>query len=139
MTRRQFLMGLLGLTAVSAATGLYTLWIEPRWVEHVRLMMPFRHLPPHLNGSTLVQISDLHISDRYNWNYQINELRRVQSSRPDFIVYTGDFITYRTNAQFTQLAQLLSQRCHLFSDFSLQPTTIFIILSRTRTLGLNRF
>jgi predicted MPP superfamily phosphohydrolase len=72
-------------------------------------MMPLRHLPPHLNGSTLVQISDLHISNRYNWNYQIKELRRVQSSRPDFIVYTGDFITYRTSAQFTQLAQLLSQ------------------------------
>lgn len=107
MTRRQFLKGLLGLTAVSAMTGLYTLWIEPRWVEHVRLNMPFRGLPPRLNGSKLVQISDLHVSDRYNWNYQIDELQRVQRTKPDFVVYTGDFITYRTSAQFDQLTHLL--------------------------------
>ena len=107
MTRRQFLNGLLGLTAVSAVASLYTFLIEPRWVEYVRLMMPLPHLPPHLIGSSLVQISDLHISDRYNWRYQIDELQWVRRSQPEFIVYTGDFITYRTSAQFDQLAQLL--------------------------------
>lgn len=107
ITRRQFLISSLGLGTALATTGLYARFIEPRWVEEVRLSLPIRHLPPELAGLTLVQLSDLHIGDRFDWGYLVAALQRVGASRPDFVVYTGDYVTYDRPEQLQQLAQVL--------------------------------
>ncbi len=108
MSRRRFLQGLAGVTAVTAATGFYTFRIEPSWVQDVHLSMPIRHLPPDLEGKILVQISDMHIGDRYDYSYQIDHFKRIQQLAPDFVVYTGDFVTYDNVEQFDQLRQVLA-------------------------------
>jgi predicted MPP superfamily phosphohydrolase len=69
--------------------------------------LPIQHLPAHLQGATLVQISDMHIGNRFDWSYQIDVLQKVQAMQPDFVVYTGDFVTYETAVQFEQLSQFL--------------------------------
>jgi uncharacterized protein len=103
LTRRQFLRGALGTTAVTAFTGLYTFKIEPYWVKHEHLLLPIRNLPLELEGKTLVQLSDLHIGSQANWQTINEQLQRVQKLSPDFVVYTGDFVSYDTAAQFDQL------------------------------------
>ena len=107
ITRRTFLRAGLATVGAGALTGLYTWQVEPRWVQLARRRLPVRHLPTALAGRTLAQISDLHIGDRYDWRYQIGALREVAALAPDFVVYTGDFVSYESAVQLTQLEELL--------------------------------
>ena len=108
ITRRRFLQLALGAVGVAAVPGIYAHWVEPRWVEYVPVEMPLRNLPPHLEGLTLVQLSDLHIGNRFDWGYIVRALDRVRHLWPDFVVYSGDFITYESDEQLEQLADVLS-------------------------------
>ncbi|CEN51775.1 Uncharacterized metallophosphoesterase ykuE [Capnocytophaga canimorsus] len=94
MNRRKFIkktalatigLGLLG--------GGYAWQIEPFWLEFVRLKMPIKNLPNSLIGKTLMQISDLHVGHRVSTDFLIDALRKAQNFQPDFVVYTGDYIT----------------------------------------------
>ena len=95
------------MTGALAATGLYTRFVEPQWVEYVRVPMPLRNLPRALTGTTLVQLSDLHIGNRFDWRYLVKALQRVQQLQPDFVVYTGDYVSYESPQQFDQLSTVL--------------------------------
>ncbi|MGB0389193.1 MAG: metallophosphoesterase [Ardenticatenaceae bacterium] len=112
LTRRTLLRSLLATACAGALTGLYSWQVEPYWVQIKRLVMPIRHLPPALEGRTLVQLSDLHIGNRYDWSYQIAALQGVTAMAPDFVVYTGDFVSYETPEQLTQLRDLLPHAPH---------------------------
>lgn len=90
-------------------TGLYTWQVEPFWLEFTRHLMPIRHLPEHLVGKTLMQISDTHVGTRFPRSYLIESFRRAQALNPDFVVYTGDFVNYENEAQFGQLSEVYDQ------------------------------
>lgn len=107
--RRRILGALVALPAVAAALGTYAIKIEPYWVEHVKLPMPIKNLPATLVGRTLVQISDIHIGDRVDQTFLVDALTEVKALNPDFVVYTGDFITHRSDEQFGQLQTILAQ------------------------------
>lgn len=107
ITRRQFLQGMLGVTAVTAFTGIYTFRIEPYWVKIEYLPLPVRNLPAALVGKTLIQLSDLHIGSKANWHTIGKELQRIQQLAPDFVVYTGDFVSYTSAVQFDQLYEII--------------------------------
>jgi len=99
LTRRHFLAGII---AAPVLTALYTWRVEPTWVEFVRRDLPIAHLPPDLAGKTLVQLSDTHIGPRVDDDYVVDVFKRVSALAPDFVVHTGDVITYagpRTIAQ----------------------------------------
>ncbi|MEM7113436.1 MAG: metallophosphoesterase [Chloroflexota bacterium] len=104
LTRRQFLAGL-GATGIG--TAVYAWQIEPRWVKVEPLPLPIRHLPDEMVGRTLVQISDMHISSRYDWSYQLPALREIADMQPDYVVYTGDFVSYAET--FTDLSRVMGQ------------------------------
>lgn len=106
-TRRQFLGSVLATACAGVLTGLYSWQIEPYWVQIEQMVMPIRHLPPGLAGRTLVQLSDLHIGNRYDWRYQIAALQGVAAIQPDFVVYTGDFVSYESAEQLDQLRSVL--------------------------------
>ena len=109
ITRRDFLKLSLAMTGgLSLLGGGYTWLIEPRWVEFTSNDLPIRNLPKNLIGASLVQISDMHIGNRYNWRYQIPTLEKVADLAPDFIVHTGDFISYESGQQIDQLHEVLS-------------------------------
>ncbi len=96
MNRRQFLtvggQVLLGGVVVSALAPLYATQIEPRWLDVVRTTLVIPHLPPALNGLTVVQLSDIHLGPNLT-----PPLRRaitlVNAQVPDLVVLTGDFVT----------------------------------------------
>jgi predicted MPP superfamily phosphohydrolase len=103
MSRRRFLCLTAG--AGGAGVGLYTWQVEPHWLEVVRRPLPVKGLPPRLAGTTLVQISDVHVGPRVDDDYVLSTFRRVRALRPDIVVHTGDFMTH-SNGVFEQLSRV---------------------------------
>jgi predicted MPP superfamily phosphohydrolase len=111
MNRRHFLK--LGALAGASAAGVggYTWLIEPHWEKVVERDLAITHLPPSLVGARMVQISDVHVGPRVDDGYLIDALGRAAALRPDIVVFTGDFISYRAargDAQFDQLRGVLA-------------------------------
>ncbi len=107
LTRRKALKTLAVAGAGALATGLYTWRVEPHWLEFTFPVLPISGLPPELEGLTLAQISDLHVGPRVDDEYVIESFRRTQEFAPDFVAFTGDWITYRGPRQFDQLRRVL--------------------------------
>lgn len=108
MKRRKFLKNsLYGLAGASLLSGLYAWQIEPFWLEFVRLKMPVKNLPAKLNSKTLMQISDIHVGNRFDYQYIIESFKKAQQLDPDFVVYTGDYVNYENKIQHSQLDEVL--------------------------------
>lgn len=107
MERRKFIKNTL-LTGVGASilSGLYSWQIEPFWLEFVHVKMPIKNLPKNLIGKTLMQISDVHVGNKFDYNYIIDSFKKARLYNPDFVVYTGDFVSYETPEQFDQLEEV---------------------------------
>jgi len=104
MKRRKFLQkGLATAVGVGFLTGIYSWKIEPFWLEFVRVKMPVKNLPEKLIGKTIMQISDMHVGDRFDWGYIIDSFKEAQQLKPDIVVYTGDFVNYKDTEQIGQL------------------------------------
>tara|TARA_Y100000589_G_C27016257_1_gene572964 strand:+ start:112 stop:432 length:321 start_codon:yes stop_codon:yes gene_type:complete len=46
-----------------------------------------------------MQISDLHVGNRFDHNYIINSMIEAQKYNHDFAGYTGDYVSYESNEQ----------------------------------------
>lgn len=109
MKRRKFLKKTaLALAGAATFSGLYAWQIEPFWVEFVQRDLPLAHLPSEFQGKTLMQISDMHVGNRFDYHYLIKALQQAQQFTPDLLVYTGDYVSYENEAQFTQLKEVLA-------------------------------
>lgn len=109
LTRRRALQGMAAAGAGAVMVGLYTWRIEPHWLEFTYPALPIAGLPRELEGRTLAQLSDLHIGPKVDDDYIVESFRRVQEFAPDFVVFTGDWITYRSKGQFEQLRRVIAQ------------------------------
>jgi predicted MPP superfamily phosphohydrolase len=108
MIRRKFIkQTIFGGLGVGFLSGLYTWQIEPFWLEFVKKKMPIRNLPNHLVGKTLMQISDIHVGNRFDYNYIIESFDQARKFSPDFAVYTGDYVSYENEEQLGQLDEVL--------------------------------
>jgi len=54
-----------------------------------------------------MQISDIHVGNRFDYQYIINSFKKAQKFDPDFVVYTGDYVSYEDETQFDQLDAVL--------------------------------
>lgn len=109
MTRKHFLKRLLQLSAVGALPFLYSWQIEPFWVEFVERKLPIKNLPKELEGKILIQISDLHVGNRFDWNFLIESFQKAQQFKPDFVVYTGDFVNDGTSEDHESLKKVMAE------------------------------
>lgn len=108
MKRRKFIQNTLyGIAGTGLLSGLYAWQIEPFWLEFVNEKMPIKNLPEHLEGKILMQISDIHVGNRFDYNYIIDSFKKAQKLKPDFVVYTGDYVSYEDTTQFQQLDEVL--------------------------------
>lgn len=108
MNRRKFIKrAFWGTIGTGLLTGLYTWQVEPFWLEFVKQKMPIANLPDNLIGKTLMQISDIHVGNRFNYSYLIDSFKEAQQYKPDFVVYTGDYVSYENEEQFKQLDEVL--------------------------------
>lgn len=107
MNRRQFIKrSFWGTIGLGLSAGLYTWQIEPFWLEFVKRKMPIANLPDELVGKTLMQISDVHVGNRFDYSYIIDSFKEAQTYKPDFVVYTGDYVNYSSSEQFGQLSEV---------------------------------
>jgi len=107
MKRRKFLNTTKQLMGLGLLAGLYTWRVEPYWLEFVHRKLPIRNLPLGLVGKTLMQISDIHIGNRWNPNFVIASFQRARALNPDIVVYTGDYVTYDGPEQIGQLRDVM--------------------------------
>lgn len=108
MKRRNFVKkAFWGAFGTGVLTVLYTWQIEPFWLEFVKVKMPIKNLPNQLIGKTLMQISDIHVGNRFDYQYIIDSFKKAQTYNPDFVVYTGDYVSYENEQQFEQLDEVL--------------------------------
>ena len=107
MKRRKFIKkSFFGAIGASIIGGIYSWQIEPFWLEFVKVKMNIKNLPNHLKGKTLMQISDIHVGNRFDYQYIIDSFKKAQQFNPDFVVYTGDFVSYDNKEQLTQLKEV---------------------------------
>jgi uncharacterized protein len=107
ITRRRAIRSLATLAVASAGVGYYTWRWEPHWLEFTYPSLPISGLSNELVGRTLAQIADIHVGPQVDDAYLIESLRRVQEHNPDFVAFTGDWISYRGPQQFAQLRSVL--------------------------------
>lgn len=109
MKRRKFIKStFLGLTGIGLFSGLYAWQVEPFWLDFVKVKMPIKNLPKDLVGKTLMQISDIHIGNRFDYHFIINSFKKATDFNPDFVVYTGDYVsTYKDEVQYDKLDETL--------------------------------
>jgi len=74
--------------------------------------MPIKNLPKELIGKTVMQTSDVHVGNRFNYEYIIDSFKKAHLYNPDFVVYTGDFVSYETLEQFDQLEKIFKHVVH---------------------------
>jgi predicted MPP superfamily phosphohydrolase len=68
MKRRLFIKKIiLSTVGIRLLGGLYSWQIEPFWLEFVKKKMSIKNLPLHLVGKTVMQISDVHIGNRFDY------------------------------------------------------------------------
>lgn len=107
MNRKTFLKKILQLSILGSLPLLYSWQIEPFWIEFVQRKLPVKNLPEHLNGKILMQISDLHVGNRFDWNFLIESFQKAKQFKPDFVVYTGDFVNSGTTSECNDLKTVM--------------------------------
>ncbi len=107
MNRRKFFKKLSKFSLIAAFPTLYAWQIEPFWLEFVQKDMPIKNLPAQLHGKTLMQISDFHIGNRFDWRFLIDSLIKAKSFEPDFVVYTGDFVNKGSDVELEYLKAVM--------------------------------
>ena len=109
MNRRKFIKNsIIAGGVTSTGLGLYTNQIEPFWLEFVERHMAIKNLPHVLEGTTLMQISDIHVGNRFDYHFIIDSFKKAQKFKPDFVAYTGDYISYESGYDFKQLVETMS-------------------------------
>jgi predicted MPP superfamily phosphohydrolase len=104
-----------GAVAVGAAAvglGLDAFLIEPQHVELVRQPMPLEGLPDALVGRTLLQLSDLHVGHEVSSSFLRRCFMQARALAPDYVAFTGDFITLRDGGELAELARVLRDFPH---------------------------
>ena len=103
MTRKKFLKRLFQLSIIGAFPALYSWQIEPFWLEFVHLNMSVKNLPKELEGKTIMQISDLHVGNRFDYQFLIDSFEEAKMHHPDFVVYAGDFVNVGNASELEKL------------------------------------
>jgi predicted MPP superfamily phosphohydrolase len=108
MKRKTFLKIGAGIFGVGLVNFLYAWQVEPFQLEFVHQNMPIKNLPTSLDGKVVMQLSDLHVGKRFDHRYLIESLEKAKKYNPDFVVYTGDYVsTYRDKVQYDLLEEVL--------------------------------
>ncbi len=82
-------LGLLGLTGALTGYGVYGALRDP---NIVRVDVPLKNLPADLDGFTIVQITDIHVSSTIKRPFVQAVVDTVNALKPDLVALTGDLV-----------------------------------------------
>lgn len=109
MTRKLFLKRAAQVGILALFPSLYAWQIEPFWLEFVEKNLPIKNLPQNLIGKKLMQISDLHVGNRFDPQFLVDSFQKAKLLNPDFVVYTGDFVNKGNETELAQLEMVVKQ------------------------------
>lgn len=107
MNRKTFLKRVAQISVLGLFPALYSWKVEPFWVDFVQRKLPVKNLPKSLDGKIVMQISDLHVGDRFDWNFLIETFQEAKQFKPDFVVYTGDYVNSGTTEEQNALTTVM--------------------------------
>jgi predicted MPP superfamily phosphohydrolase len=113
--RRLFFRRLLGGAAATVAAGLSALAVRSALgkVSLRELTVELPLLPPSLAGTTIVQLTDLHIGPTIGRSFLDEIVPRVNALEPDIVAITGDLVdgsVAELRDQVAPIAQLKAKR-----------------------------
>jgi predicted MPP superfamily phosphohydrolase len=92
---------------VTAVFVWHAVRIAPHRLDVVRRALPVEGLPEALVGRTVLQISDVHAGGLMDDGYLSASFERLRALAPDFIVWTGDHVSFRFGDPLPRLAAVL--------------------------------
>lgn len=79
--------------SAGALAPAYSLMVEPGWLEVTRPTVRPAGLPAYLDGVTVAQLSDLHVTSQTDADLVRRAVDLVMGLRPDLIALTGDYVS----------------------------------------------
>jgi uncharacterized protein len=108
-TRRTFLKRTFGsfLTVLGLSSGgyLYANRIEPSLLDIQQHNIKHPLIPNSFNGIKMIQFSDTHLGFQYNLHQFNNLVEKINSLKPDIILFTGDLMDEPN--QYTEINKLI--------------------------------
>jgi predicted MPP superfamily phosphohydrolase len=92
---------------MASGIGIWPRYIEPRLLGITRLNLSFPHLPSEFSGVKILHFSDLHWNAHFSFLLLKKLIKKVNALKPDFIVFTGDFLCRAQLENREGLKQLL--------------------------------
>ncbi len=96
----------LGLAALALLIAAYGTWQAVKIPEIRTTEISIANLPPELNGLSIMQVSDLHVSNMLSRARVEAVVAGINASAPDLIVFTGDMIDGQADARAFDVAPL---------------------------------
>jgi len=92
--------------ALAGVTGMVALLegLRPPRIREVHV--PLKRLPPPMDGTTLVQLSDVHLGPTRGRSFTETLVRRSNALAPDVVVITGDLVDGRVHELARSVAPL---------------------------------
>lgn len=121
MSRRSFLKRTSGtIIAGMMGVGIYSTWIEPKWIEITKISISSLNLPKSFQNTRIVHFSDLHVGYHIDLEYCIQIAQLIQAQTPDLICFTGDlFDDEFSDSEANQIADVFSQLKAPLGKFSI--------------------
>jgi predicted MPP superfamily phosphohydrolase len=91
---------------------------EMRWLTVERTIVPVKNLPEPLEGTTIVQLTDLHLHPFTQIEHIKRAVYLANSLKPDLTVLTGDYVWHDATDIF-ELAPVLAQLNARYGVFSI--------------------
>lgn len=104
------------LLGVTAALGLYSVFIEPRLLDSNHMTIPVPELDKALDGFTIAQISDVHLGAFVPVHALKRLLDAAVKENPDALVITGDLFDSPEPAVNDTAARLLDSYAECFPE-----------------------
>lgn len=108
VTRRRFLRSALRLGALGLVGGVYTMGIEPGWIEFSQVEVAMPRLHPAFDGYRIVQFSDIHFDSWMTEARLGGIVAAINQLKADAIVITGDFVSIDSGPVAPALVRSLS-------------------------------
>ncbi len=90
------------------AVGMYSVLVEPHWLEVTHTRVPLPGLPAALDGLRIALLSDMHLGQGTSRRLIRRACRKAMAAEPHVITLTGDFI--QDNAPgFQQILENLAE------------------------------
>ena len=92
---------------VGLGLGAYAWKVAPYRLEFVERALPIPRLSKAFQGKRLIQISDMHVGNRFPYSYLMESMQKAGAFKPEIVVYTGDFVSYENEEQISQLQEVM--------------------------------